>query len=40
MNQGRHSISHNRIRDIYEDWDKDLWVATDGPKDFDAERLP
>lgn len=30
MNQGRHSISHNRIRDIYEDWDKDLWVATDG----------
>lgn len=30
MNQGKHSISHNRIRWIYEDWDKDLWVATDG----------
>lgn len=30
MNQGKQSISHNRIRWIYEDWDKDLWVATDG----------
>lgn len=30
MNQGKHSISHNRIRWIYEDWDKDLWIATDG----------
>lgn len=30
MNQGEHTISHNRIRWIYEDWDKDLWVATDG----------
>lgn len=30
MNQGKYSISHNRIRWIYEDWDKDLWIATDG----------
>lgn len=30
MNRGRYSISHNRIRHIYEDWDKDLWIATDG----------
>lgn len=30
MNKGKQSISHNRIRWIYEDWDKDLWVATDG----------
>lgn len=30
MDQSKHSISHNRIRWIYEDWDKDLWVATDG----------
>lgn len=30
MNQGKHSISHNRVRWIYEDWDNDLWIATDG----------
>lgn len=30
MNRGKYSISHNRIRHIYEDWDKDLWIATDG----------
>lgn len=30
MGQKTHSISHNRIRHIYEDWDGDLWVATDG----------
>lgn len=30
MNRGKYSISHNRIRHLYEDWDKDLWIATDG----------
>lgn len=30
MGRKTHSISHNRIRCMYEDWDGDLWVATDG----------
>lgn len=30
MGDGKNPISHNRIRHIYEDKDRNLWVATDG----------
>lgn len=39
MGDKRHPISHNRIRDIYEDKDKMLWVTTDGSINrYDYER--
>lgn len=30
MGDSKYPLSHNRIRHIYEDKDKDLWIATDG----------
>lgn len=30
MGDKNHPLSHNRIRHIYEDWDRQLWIATDG----------
>ncbi len=30
MGDPKHPLYHNRIRDIYEDKDKNLWIATDG----------
>src|SRR5690606_5444941 len=30
MGDSRYPLSHNRIRDIYEDIDRHIWVATDG----------
>ena len=30
MSDRQHPLSHNRVRDIYEDHDHNLWVATDG----------
>lgn len=30
MNGDEYTIAHNRIRDIYEDKDSDIWITTDG----------
>jgi len=30
MGDSRYPLSHNRIRDIYEDIDRQIWIATDG----------
>lgn len=30
MGDPHHPLSHNRIRDIYEDIDRQIWIATDG----------
>lgn len=39
MGDARHSLSHNRVRQLYEDGDGNLWVATDGGVNrYDAAR--